>query len=139
MVAVLVVDRGPMEIVYVYTKKRREFGRHTGHFADRAAKEEFQIQPDEEIKENYMEKNPCVLEMHCIASISEHAANTIITEFVERGMKHEEGGWPREVDATEPEQRIRWTCVLPSLSRPSLSSARSRGLQAVIDPGLFVG
>ena len=27
-----------MEIVYVYTKKRKEFGRHTGHFADRDAR-----------------------------------------------------------------------------------------------------
>ena len=49
--------------------------------------------------------------MHCIASISEHAANTNVTEFVEKGMKHEEGGWPREVDPTEPEQRIRFTCA----------------------------
>ena len=101
-----------MEIVYVYTKKRKEFGRHTGHFADRAAQVEFEIPGDEEIKENYMEKNPCVLEMHCIASISEHAANTNVTVFVEKGMKHEEGGWPREVDPSEPEQRIRFTCVL---------------------------
>ena len=29
-----------MEIVYVYTKKRKEFGRHTGHFADRDARVE---------------------------------------------------------------------------------------------------
>ena len=101
-----------MEIVYVYTKKRKEFGRHTGHFADRAAQVEFEIPGDEEIKENYMEKNPCVLEMHCIASISEHAANTNVTVFVEKGMKHEEGGWPREVDPSEPEQRIRFTCAL---------------------------
>ncbi len=100
-----------MEIVYVYTKKRKEFGRHTGHFADRPAQVEVEINDPnkEELKENYMEKNPCVLEMHCIASISEHAANTNVTVFVEKGMKHEEGGWPREVDPSEPEQRIRFT------------------------------
>ena len=109
-----------MEIVYVYTKKRKEFGRHTGHFADRAAKVEFDILPNPELTEQYMEKNPCVLEMHCIASISEHAANTNVTEFHERGMYHEEGGWPRDIDPTEPEHKIRFTCVAPpqTLFRP---------------------
>ena len=109
------LGRPAMEIVYVYTKKRKEFGRHTGHFADRAAKVEFDIPGDEEVKLSYMEKNPCVLEMHCIASISEHAANTNVTEFHERGMYHEEGGWPRDIDPTEPEHKIRFTCVAPAL------------------------
>ena len=98
-----------MEIVYVYTKKRKEFGRHTGHFADRDARVEIEIAPNEELKDQYMEKNPCVLEMHCIASISEHAANTNVTEFNDRGMYHEEGGWPRDIDPTEPEHKIRFT------------------------------
>ena len=47
-----------MEIVYVYTKKRKEFGRHTGHFADRDARVEIEIAPNEELKDQYMEKNP---------------------------------------------------------------------------------
>eukprot|EP01048_Picozoa_sp_COSAG05_P023705 COSAG05_NODE_5244_length_1227_cov_6.901596_1_plen_158_part_10 len=98
-----------MEIVYVYTKKRKEFGRHTGHFTDRAAQVEFDIPPNAEVSENFMEKNPCVLEMHCIPAFSEHAANTNITKLKDQGMAHVEGGWPRDIDPTEPEHKIRFT------------------------------
>jgi len=98
-----------MDIVYVYTKKRKEFGRHAGHFSDRASKIEVEIVPDLDVQEQYMEKNPCVLEMHCIPSISVHAANTNVTQHKDQGMNHEEGGWPRDIDPTEPEHKIRYT------------------------------
>lgn len=32
-------------------------------------------------------------------------------EFRPQGMLHEEGGWGKEVEASEPEQKLRYTCV----------------------------
>lgn len=46
--------------------------------------------------------------MDCVPMLSEHAANTEITVFADKGMYHEEGGWPRDVDASEPEQKQRY-------------------------------
>ena len=39
-----------MEIVYVYTKIRREFGKHVGHFEDSPAKQEWEIEGSEEVR-----------------------------------------------------------------------------------------
>ena len=39
-----------MEIVYVYTKLRSEFGKHTGHFEDAPARPEWTIEPNEEVR-----------------------------------------------------------------------------------------
>jgi len=123
-----------MEIVYVYTKKRKEFGRHTGHFTHREAQEEYHIDPNPESQENFMEKNPCVLEMHCIPSKSEHAANTNITQFKEQGMAHVEGGWPRDIDPTEPDHKIRFTKKIEKdenyiLTMSALSSTVSHSMK----------
>ena len=36
-----------MEIVYVYSKHRREFGKYVGHFADAPARCEWEVEGDE--------------------------------------------------------------------------------------------
>ena len=40
--------------------------------------------------------------------MSEHDANTTAVRYVSRGVVHAEGGWPRDVDATEAEHTIRY-------------------------------
>lgn len=60
-----------MEIVYVYTKKRSEFGRQC-NFSDRPAELHVDILPDESLLQNFMEKNPVDRGIQCVQEMSEH-------------------------------------------------------------------
>ena len=50
-----------MEIVYVYQKKRKEFGRQA-NFHDRLAELVLSIPPDPSYAKNYIERNPTHVE-----------------------------------------------------------------------------
>ena len=60
-----------MEIVYVYTKKRSEFGRQC-NFTDRAAELHVDIPPDPSLAENFIERNPVDRGTQCVQEMSEH-------------------------------------------------------------------
>lgn len=60
-----------MEIVYVYTKKRSEFGRQC-NFADRPAELHCDIAPDASIAANFMKRNPVDVGLQCTEEMSEH-------------------------------------------------------------------
>ena len=60
-----------MEIVYVYTKKRSEFGRQC-NFSDRQAELHVDIAPDDKLLQDYIEKNPCDTGIQCVQEMSEH-------------------------------------------------------------------
>ncbi|MGH0154989.1 UNVERIFIED_CONTAM: hypothetical protein FKN15_033248 [Acipenser sinensis] len=60
-----------MEIVYVYTKKRSEFGRQC-NFSDRPAELHVDILPDPSQMDNYIERNPCDNPTQCAQEMSEH-------------------------------------------------------------------
>ena len=96
-----------MEIVYVYQKMRTEMGKHC-EFKDAETTLGVEILPNVELQEQYMEKNPSGIEMDCVPMLSEHSANTLIKEYKDRGMVHQEGGWPKDIDPTEPDQKIRY-------------------------------
>ncbi|XP_046856745.1 dynein intermediate chain 3, ciliary-like [Xenia sp. Carnegie-2017] len=96
-----------MEIVYVYTKKRNEFGRQC-NFADRQAELHVDIPPDEKLAANYIERNPCNTGIQCSQEMSEHEVNTERFETESRGINHVEGGWPKDINPAEVEQTIRF-------------------------------
>eukprot|EP00055_Hartaetosiga_balthica_P003167 m.6732 g.6732 ORF g.6732 m.6732 type:complete len:576 (-) comp2646_c0_seq1:129-1856(-) len=96
-----------MEIVHVYQKKRREFGKQCV-FSDRKAKDMVDIQPDENMKKDYIFKNPCEVAIQCAKEFSEHEVNTETKEYADSGMNHSEGGWPKDVDHNEVEQVLRY-------------------------------
>ncbi|EDO40075.1 predicted protein [Nematostella vectensis] len=96
-----------MEIVYVYTKKRSEFGRQC-NFSDRQAELHVDIAPDEKMLQDYIEKNPCDTGIQCVQEMSEHEVNTERFETDVRGINHVEGGWPKDVNPAEVEQTIRY-------------------------------
>ena len=96
-----------MEIVYVYTKKRSEFGRQC-HFSDRPAELHVNITPDESLSQNYIAKNPIDIGVQVSKEYSEHDANTIRFETENRSINHMEGGWPKDVNPNEPEQTLRY-------------------------------
>ena len=96
-----------MEIVYVYTKKREEFGRQC-NFADRVAESLVDIPVDESLKDQFIVRNPCESAIQCAPEMSEHEVNTERFETMSRGINHVEGGWPKDVNAAEVEQTLRY-------------------------------
>nr|XP_035934928.1 dynein intermediate chain 2, axonemal isoform X1 [Halichoerus grypus] len=98
---------GTMEIVYVYVKKRSEFGKQC-NFSDRQAELNIDIPPNPELAEQFVERNPVDTGIQCSTSMSEHEANTERFEMETRGINHVEGGWPKDVNPLELEQTIRF-------------------------------
>jgi len=96
-----------MEIVYVYTKKRSEFGRQC-NFSDRQAELHVEIAPDEKLASDFIERNPCHVGLQCVQEMSEHEVNTERFESESRGMNHVEGGWPKDINPAEIEQTMRF-------------------------------
>nr|XP_054112417.1 dynein axonemal intermediate chain 2 isoform X2 [Callithrix jacchus] len=96
-----------MEIVYVYVKKRSEFGKQC-NFSDRQAELNIDIAPNPELAEQFVERNPVDTGIQCSVSMSEHEANTERFETETRGVNHVEGGWPKDVNPLELEQTIRF-------------------------------
>jgi len=96
-----------MEIVYVYTKKRSEFGRQC-HFVDRPAEVHVDIAPDESQLNNYILKDPVDMAVQVSKDFSEHEVNTNRFETESRSINHVEGGWPKDVNPNEPDQTMRY-------------------------------
>ncbi|XP_056153620.1 dynein axonemal intermediate chain 2 [Lampris incognitus] len=96
-----------MEIVYVYNKKRSEFGRQC-NFSDRPAELYSDIHPEPSLAANFIEKDPCDIAIQCSQEMSEHEVNTKSFESESCGMNHVEGGWPKDVNPQEVEQTIRF-------------------------------
>ncbi|XP_050391535.1 dynein intermediate chain 3, ciliary [Patella vulgata] len=96
-----------MEIVYVYTKKRNEFGRQC-NFSDRPAELHVDIVPDATLAQDFVERNPVDTATQCVQEMSEHEVNTERFETSSRGINHTEGGWPKDVNAHEVEQVTRY-------------------------------
>ena len=66
-----ITPKSQMEIVYVYTKKRSEFGRQC-MFSDRPAELHVDIPPDPSLADNFIERNPVERGTQCIQEMSEH-------------------------------------------------------------------
>ncbi|CAG5123303.1 unnamed protein product [Candidula unifasciata] len=96
-----------MEIVYVYTKKRSEFGRQC-NFSDRIAELHVDIPPDDSLLQNFIERNPIDIGIQSVQEMSEHEVNTERFETSVRGVNHTEGGWPKDINPSEVEQVTRY-------------------------------
>ena len=60
-----------MDIQYVYTKKRSEFGRQV-HFIDRPVEVIASIEPDPQIIQDYILRNPIDTGIQNVREFSEH-------------------------------------------------------------------
>lgn len=60
-----------MEIVHVYTKKRSEFGRQA-LFVDTHAKINCEIEPDDSLRDDFIEKDPVDMAIQYAPEMSEH-------------------------------------------------------------------
>lgn len=96
-----------MEIVYVYQRKRKEFGKQP-LFHDKPAWQSTDIAPNPQYMENYTEKKFCSAECQSAPEQSEHEVNTDSLTFENQGILHLQGGWPKDVDPSDVEHTIRF-------------------------------
>eukprot|EP00898_Chlorokybus_atmophyticus_P005110 jgi/Chlat1/55/ChrspC238811S00930 len=66
------------------------------------------IRPDESMLADYVTRSPCTTVVQIGPEMSEHEVNTERQAYVSQGLLHTEGGWPKDVDASEAEHVIRW-------------------------------
>eukprot|EP00903_Cladosiphon_okamuranus_P016093 g14855.t1 len=89
-----------MEVAYLYTKVRSEFGKHCS-FKDVPAFLLETVPCSTEYDDSYVTRNPSVAELDTSPHMSEHEANTERLVTKHTSMRHVEGGWPKDVDFTE--------------------------------------
>ena len=97
-----------MEITTVYQKERHEFGRPVNTFAPSEVAILDEFLPESEVRSQHIERNPTILDVQAIPELSETYVNTERFEYVNVGMLHLEGGWPKDVDSTEKDQTQRY-------------------------------
>ncbi|KAI3386145.1 hypothetical protein SNEBB_010015 [Seison nebaliae] len=95
-----------MDQVYVYTKKRKDFGRQC-LFSDFGAEIHVDCAPDAALAKKFIRKTPLNQSVQVASEYSEHEVNTIRYESDTKGVNHTEGGWPKDVNPNEPEQTHR--------------------------------
>lgn len=66
-----------MDIQYVYTKKRADFGRQV-FFADRPAELIADIQPNPELAREYISRDPVELSVQNVREFSEHWVRRVL-------------------------------------------------------------
>ena len=87
-----------MEVAYLYTKVRSEFGKQT-NFSDQDTRILHTIPPTDEFEDIFRE--PVCTTVTC-PTYSEHETNTDRLVTKASSIRHAEGGWPKDVDPTEP-------------------------------------
>jgi len=89
-----------MELAYLYTKIRADFGKHCD-FKDVEARILESIPSTDAYKDDYIQRNPSVAQLDTTPFMSEHEVNTDRISLKHSSMRHIEGGWPKDVDPTE--------------------------------------
>ena len=64
-----------MEVTYVYTKKRAEFGRQC-NFSDKPAEVVADVIPEPQERVDFIDRNPCDLALQCSFEFSEHEVSS---------------------------------------------------------------
>ncbi len=96
-----------MEVSHQYVKKRDQFG-HFCALDDMPALVLETIPSTSEFDGEYIARNPVVTTVETDRPVAEHECNTDLVRTRAAGMRHSEGGWPDNVDNTEPEQVDRY-------------------------------
>lgn len=94
------------EYNHLYQKKRWEFGRHCA-FED-VEPRIIEVEKNPSYGDSYLEQTILNLVLDNIPDLSVHTVNTACVTRVNAGTTHTEGGWPRDVDATEVQETMKW-------------------------------
>jgi len=95
------------EYEYIYMKKRKDFGRYC-NFEDVEPKVLGQVEANNMCGEMYVEQTIINIVLDNIPQTSEAAVNTARVQTKSRAMMHSEGGWPKEIDAAEAQDTMKW-------------------------------
>lgn len=93
-------------IQYVYQRERREFGKQQS-FADKT-EVLFSEGPHREQFAEYILRNPVSEGTSCGVQMAASNANTERAEYEHHGVFHNEGGWPKDIVLSDPEQTVRY-------------------------------
>eukprot|EP01083_Nonionella_stella_P208424 756383_1 len=96
-----------MDIAFEFSRKRKEFGKHP-KFNDSGPIELINVEATKEFEENWENRPSTEIEIDCIPSMAEHEINTERYIAVDTGMQHKEGGWPKEINTEEFEDKKRY-------------------------------
>ncbi|KAF5294468.1 hypothetical protein FQR65_LT01594 [Abscondita terminalis] len=96
-----------MDVQYVYQKKRSEFGRQC-LFSDKGPDLIDHYPSTKEYLPQYILRDPVNQETQCGPIQSEHYLNTTRANFINSGINHTEGGWPKDVNITDEEHTKRY-------------------------------
>ncbi|KAL8430584.1 hypothetical protein Efla_000529 [Eimeria flavescens] len=95
------------EYYYTYSKLRQEFGRPVS-FTVTDARTLGIIEPNPEHMEQLLPQNPRNFCGDTLIELSEHTVNTGSVSVSGKGMRHVEGGWPKEVDPLDAQEVAKW-------------------------------
>lgn len=90
---------------YTYSKERSEFGRQC-LFAD-ATFTNTELS-DRELRDQFIRRNPIDATSDNIPDRSCSGTNTISESYLECGVTHVEGGWPKDLNINDEEQTLRY-------------------------------
>ena len=90
-----------MEVAYLYTKVRSDFGKQV-RFEDPETRVLWTVAPSDEFDKYFVLRNPSVATLDTSPHMSEHDTNTERLVVKNSSIRHMEGGWPKDVDAAEP-------------------------------------
>ena len=97
-----------MEIVHIAPRKRKDHGKHCD-FLEKEPELIINVEPSELQLESYVELNPISRGSQCVPEMSD--SDEAFTERIvlqNQGMAHLEGGWPKDIDPTEADQKLRY-------------------------------
>jgi len=95
------------EYDYIYMKKRKDFGRYC-NFDDVEPKLLGQVDYYPLAGDMYIEQTILNVVLDNIPQFSEACVNTARVQTKSRAMMHEEGGWPKDIDANEAQDTMKW-------------------------------
>jgi len=95
------------EYEYIYMKQRKDFGRYC-NFEDVEPKVLGQVDPNPVCGDMYIEQTILNIVLDNIPYMSEASVNTARVQTKSRAMMHEEGGWSKDIDASEAQDTSKW-------------------------------
>lgn len=93
-------------VQYPFNKERREFGKQHS-FTDKT-EVLFSEGPHREFFNEYILRNPVSQGTLCGVQMAGSTANTERAEYEHHGLMHNEGGWPKDILLSDPEQTVRY-------------------------------
>eukprot|EP01062_Namystynia_karyoxenos_P052819 TRINITY_DN4245_c0_g1_i1.p1 TRINITY_DN4245_c0_g1~~TRINITY_DN4245_c0_g1_i1.p1 ORF type:complete len:820 (+),score=102.58 TRINITY_DN4245_c0_g1_i1:89-2548(+) len=97
------------DILFNYSRARRDFGRPPDHFADYPPTAlHYDLWPDYQARKLWTKVNPQEREADNVPCVADASTNTDRTHVTTKGMVHYEGGWPQGVEATENTSRWKY-------------------------------